>query len=296
MEEKMKGLFGGGEAHQPEHTEAGMQTARGGGRRAKAQGIEGGGGGRRRRRQLTPEEQAHAEDFINRYTTGHPSEGFTSEEAVNYLRQMHGEVPPEVMQRAAVATVNNLPPDQRKEFAEMLQRRQSGAGMVTIERTGQAHDAASRGGGGGGGAAPGMDDLFGSLLGGLLGAQPDAQHPQPRQMPQPQPQAGGGMDDMLGGLLGTLLGGGMAQPAPQGGAGQASDPFGDILGSLLGGAPEPEPAPRQRQAPQAQPQPRSQAEEGGGIGDILGSPLGKAVLGGIAAFAMKEMMDKSRRG
>ncbi|MFN8590306.1 MAG: hypothetical protein U0031_02510 [Thermomicrobiales bacterium] len=295
MEEKMKGLFGGGEAHKPDHVEAGMQTPRGGGRRANAQGIEGGGGGgRRRRRQLTPEERVQAEDFINRYTTGHPSEGFSSDEAINYLRQMHGEVPPEVMQRAAVATVNNLPPDQRKEFAEMLQRRQAGSGMVTIERTGQAHDATGRAGGGA--AAPGMDDLFGNLLGGLLGGQPGGQpQPQPRQMPQSQPQAGGGMDDVLGGLLGTLLGGGMAQPAPRG-AGQASDPFGDILGSLLGGgAPAPEPpAPRQRQVPQQQPQ--AQAQEGGGIGDILGSPLGKAVLGGIAAFAMKEMMDKSRKG
>ena len=64
-----------------------------------------------------------------------------------------------------------------------------------------------------------------------------------------------------------------------------------ILGTLLGGAPEQAPAPRRRDAPQA-PAP----DQGGGIGDILGSPLGKAVLGGIAAFAMKEMMNKNRRG
>jgi hypothetical protein len=28
------------------------------------------------------------------------------------------------------------------------------------------------------------------------------------------------------------------------------------------------------------------------VDEILSSPLGKAVLGGIAAFAMKEMMDR----
>ena len=32
-----------------------------------------------------------------------------------------------------------------------------------------------------------------------------------------------------------------------------------------------------------------------GIGDILGSPLGKAVLGGIAAYARKEMMDGNKK-
>ena len=136
-------------------------------------------GGRRRER--SPEEVAHAKDFINRYTTGHPSEGFSSEEAVNYLRQVRSEAPPEVMQRAAVETVRNLPDDQRKAFAEMLQRRQAGSGMVTIERTGQAHAAEGRGGAPAGG---GMDDMLGGLFGGLFGGggmtQPDP-YPQPRQ-------------------------------------------------------------------------------------------------------------------
>ena len=93
-------------------------------------------------------------------------------------------------------------------------------------------------------------------------------------------------------LIEGLLGGGMAQQQPSGRGKAASDPFGDILGGLLGSGgggmaiPAPEPEPRARQQPQPQ---------GGGIGDILGSPLGKAVLGGIAAFAMKEMMDQSRK-
>jgi hypothetical protein len=276
-EKKLKGLFGGGEADDaPSAARAGDRPHRGGRER------RGGGGGRRGGGRRSPEERSRREDFINRYTTGNPSEGFSSEEAVGYLRELRGEVPPEVMQRAAVETVRHLPDEQRKEFAEMLERRRAGSGMVTIERTGEARAAEGRDQAQGGG----MDDMFGSLFGGLLGGGAAQPAPQPQQQPQ-----GGmpGMDDMLGGLLGGLLGGGGPAPSTGGRASQANDPFGDLLGGLLGGgmeAPEPE-LQRQRQQPQ---------EQGGGMGDILGSPLGKAVLGGIAAFAMKEMMDKDRQG
>ena len=264
MSDQLKGLFGGGEAGDTGHADD--REARRAERRAERQKL----------RDLTDDEN----DFVNRYTTGNPSEGFSSDEAVNYLQRVRGEVPPEVLQRAAVATVQNLPADQRKQFAEMLERRQQGTGMVTIERSGQAGAAQRRGGGDAGG---GMDDVLGGLFGSLMGggmAQPAPQH-----APQPAPQ-GGGMDDMLGGLLGSLLGGGAA-PAPQSQP-QANDPFGDLFGGLLGGATQPAP---QHQTPQA----HQQEQPGGGIGDILGSPLGKAVLGGIAAYAMKEMMGGDKR-
>ena len=278
-EKKLKGLFGGGEADDAR----GAQRAERQARRA-ARGVGGGGGGRRRER--SPEEVAHAKDFINRYTTGHPSEGFSSEEAVNYLRQVRNEAPPEVMQRAAVETVRNLPEDQRKAFAEMLQRRQAGSGMVTIDRAGQAHAAEGRSGAQSGG----MDDMLGGLFGGLFGggggmAQAEP-YPQPRQTPQAQGQGGFGPDDMLGGLLGGLLGGGTAQQQPRQSRQSDNNPFDDLFGGLFGGG-DNDRAPRQRQQPQAQ--------QGGGVDEILSSPLGKAVLGGIAAFAMKEMMDRDGR-
>ena len=268
MSDKLKGLFGGGEAAEPDHASGAGHADDREARRAERRAE------RQKQRDLTDDEH----DFVNRYTAGSPSEGFSTEEAVNYLQRVRGEVPPEVMQRAAVSAVQNLPADQRKQFAEMLERRQQGSGMVTIERTGQAGAAQGRGGGDAGGD---MNDVLGGLFGSLMGGGMAQSAPQPT--PQSGPQ-GGGMDDMLGGLLGSLLGGGAA-PAPQS---QANDPFGDILGGLLGGAPQPAP---QHQTPQAQQQPA-----GGGIGDILGSPWGKAVLGGIAAYAMKEMMggDKKR--
>ena len=276
MADQLKGLFGGGEAEQeaPAAPEPQRERRRGGG-----------GGGRRRQQRLAGIEDAQAEDFIQRYTTGKPYEGFEPDEAVAYIRQMRGEVPPEVMQRAAVATVQNLPEEQRKQFAEMLQRRQQGTGMVTIERTGEARETQGRGAPQAGGDI-GMDDMLGGLFGSLLGGGMAQPTPQQRQQPQ---QGGADMDDMLGGLLGSLLGGGGAMP--QGGGSTASDPFGDLLGGLLGG-PEPQQMPRQQQPiPQQQPQ----AQAGGGIGDILGSPLGKAVLGGIAAYAMKEMMGGNKK-
>jgi hypothetical protein len=275
-EKKLKGLFGGGEADEA----GGGQRAERQARRA-ARGDGGGHGGRRRQR--SPEDVAHAKDFINRYTTGHPSEGFSSEEAVDYLRQIRNEAPPEVMQRAAVETVRNLPDDQRKAFAEMLQRRQAGTGMVTIERTGQARAAEGRGGDQSGG---GMDDMLGGLFGGLFGGamtQPEP-YPQPRQTPQGQ--GGFGADDMLGGLLGGLLGGGMMQQQPRGSSQPDNNPFDDLFGGMFGGGDDDQ-APQRRQQPQAQ--------QGGGVDEILSSPLGKAVLGGIAAFAMKEMMDRDGR-
>lgn len=258
-ENKLKGLFGGGEA-----SDQGEAAPRGdGGRRRR------GGGGRRRR---SAEERDRAHDFINRYTAGNPAEGFSSDEAVNYLRELRQDAPPEVLRNAAVETVRNLPEDQRKAFAEMLQRRQAGTGMVTIDRAGEAHQTAGRAPAAGGG----LDDALGGLFGGLLGGT--------MAQPAPQPQPAPGYDDALGGLLGGLLGG--APPATERQEPHASsgNPLGDLFGGLFGGGEE-TPEPRQRQTP----------EQRGGINEVLSSPLGKAVLGGIAAYAMKEMMDREGR-
>lgn len=282
MADELKGLFGGGEAGAEQAPETASEPQR---ERRRGGGGGGGGGGRRRRQRLAGIDETQADDFIQRYTTGSPSEGFESDEAVTYIQQLRGEVPPEVLQRAAVATVQNLPDDQRKQFAEMLQRRQQGSGMVTIERTGEARETQGRGSAQAGGDV-GMDDMLGGLFGSLLGGGMAQPTPQQRQQP-----GGADMDDMLGGLLGSLLGGGGAMP--QGGNSSASDPFGDLLGGLLGG-PQAQPAPRQQPQPQPQQLPQAQAGSGG-IGDLLGSPLGKAVLGGIAAFAMKEMMGGSKK-
>jgi hypothetical protein len=157
-EKKLKGLFGGGEADDARSRATAPSTEKvsRGGRR---------GGGRRRRR--SPEEIARAQDFITRYTTGHPSEGFSSDEAIGYLRELRDEAPPHVWQRATTETVRNLPEDQRKAFSEMLERRRAGTGLVTVERTGQARAAQGREGAPASGL--GLDDVLGGLFGGMLG-------------------------------------------------------------------------------------------------------------------------------
>jgi hypothetical protein len=63
----------------------------------------------------------------------------------------------------------------------------------------------------------------------------------------------------------------LSQARQQGG----DDPLGGLggmLGGMLGGG-------------------GSSTQASGSQGDLLGGPLGKAVLGGVAAFAMKKMMD-----
>jgi membrane protein involved in colicin uptake len=108
------------------------------------------------------------------------------------------------------------------------------------------------------------------------------QQRQAGQVPQREgaEAAGGvGLDDLLGGLLG----GGMSQ---SGGAGSGTGGITDILGGLLGGA---------SGQPGATAQPGT-TQGGGGFdfGDILSHPAAKAVLAGVAAYGMKEMMEGRR--
>jgi hypothetical protein len=81
---------------------------------------------------------------------------------------------------------------------------------------------------------------------------------------------GGGIEDLLGGMMG---GGG-------GRAGGSGGGLGDILGGLMGGGATGRGGAVDR------------GSAGGGLGDLMSSPAGKALVGGIAAFALKEVMDR----
>jgi len=179
-----------------------------------------------------------ARDFVNRYSTGDPKEGYSKEEAADYFKQVSRHASPDQMKRALQSSINNLPEDDRKKFNEMLQQRQAGKGMIDIERTGERHATTSRSRDT---ATPGMDDMLGGLLGGMSGGS-----------------AGGGL--------------------------------GDILGGVLGGANQPETAGSRDRS--------REGESDGGVVDMLGdfmsSGLGKAVVAGAAAFAMKELLDQQR--
>ncbi len=82
-------------------------------------------------------------------------------------------------------------------------------------------------------------------------------------------QSGGSansVDDLFGGLMGG------------GGSRSSGGGMGDILGGLFGGGGDSDN--------------RSRSSDGGGMGGFLSSGVGKVVLGGIAAYLTKEMLDR----
>src|SRR3954471_3382291 len=91
------------------------------------------------------EQRAKAQDFVQRYMQGDPSEGYSQEEAAQALQAAAKHASPEQIQRATNEAINHLNPDQRKQFDEMMKQRQAGQGFVPIERAGDAGSATSGG-------------------------------------------------------------------------------------------------------------------------------------------------------
>lgn len=163
------------------------------------QGLFGGGA-------AGDEQKAKAQDFINRYQTGNPSEGYSEQEAVQALEEVSKVATPQQMEQAFQQSVAALPDDERAQFNQMLQQRQAGQGMIDIERSGERVEV-DPGQVSAGGAAPAAPDMgsLGDILGGLLGgmsgvsASPDAGA-------QASGDSGGGLGDLLGGLLNSPAG------------------------------------------------------------------------------------------
>ena len=145
-------------------------------------GLFGGGGDDvKERLGIEPD---HANDFVNRYMDGDPSEGYDEDEAASHFQAVAQRASPEQMERATRQALTNMKPGQREDFARMLQQRQAGEGFVPIERAG---------GGGSQGGGMGVDDILGGLMGGGGGGGLGG--------------FGGGMGGMGGGMGG--MGGGM---------------------------------------------------------------------------------------
>ncbi len=185
---------------------------------ASTQGLFGGGGS-------GEEQKKKAQDFINRYQTGNPTEGYSDEEAVQHFRQAAQVATPAQMQSAFHQAVAGLPENDRAQFNQMLQERKAGKGMVDIQRSGERRATTERGSGGGDNTV-GLDDLLGGLLGGAAGGGAAS--------------GGGGLGDILGGLLGgpSDSNTGSTAPAPRQGdpGGGLGDMLGDILKSPIGKA------------------------------------------------------------
>lgn len=100
----------------------------------------------RQARKVDAATEAKRTEFADRYKTGHPSEGFTAEEALEHLEQLQQQLTPAEFRKAMEETLNSLPADQRDDF-------------VALMRKHQAEDA-----------VPARRDPFGGLLSGLVGS------------------------------------------------------------------------------------------------------------------------------
>src|SRR5215212_10155735 len=81
----------------------------------------------RQRRKTDGEARHKRKEFIERYTTGDPSEGFTTVEAIAHLREMREEMSPAEFRRAMQRTLEHLPPSQRDDFIKIMREYQANA-------------------------------------------------------------------------------------------------------------------------------------------------------------------------
>lgn len=173
----------------------------------------------RQRRKNDPDQRRTREEFVARYTTGDPAEGFTTQEAIAHLREMREEMSPAEFRAAMQKTLERLPENQRDDFIAIMRQYKAGQPVIATGASAPEPNAPAASG-----------DPFGGVLSGLMGGGADA---------------AAGVD--LGALLDDLQKGGVR--APSAAAGQ---------------------------------QPTE-----GDFRALLESPLGRAVLGGVAAHGMQ---------
>jgi len=118
------------------------------------------------------------QDFYNRYTSGANTQGYDPGEAYEMYQRVGQEASPQQMQTALQQTVQNMTPQQRAEFGQMLQQRQQGTGTVSMA-------------GGQSGGDPGT--------GGLLGMIGNLFHGGQGQTPAPPTDHEGFLTHLFGG-------------------------------------------------------------------------------------------------
>ena len=139
------------------------------------------------------QQRQHAEDFVRRVETGDPATDVSDEEAVRSYSGVASKLSSSELEEASTQALERFSPEQRREFAQMLQER-GGDQAASVDPdnprqmaqlTTQMQQQSSDGLVGllGGGS---LDDVLGGLLGG--GSS--------------QSSGGGGIGDMIGGLLG----------------------------------------------------------------------------------------------
>jgi hypothetical protein len=180
----------------------------------------------RQQRKADHEARHRRKEFIDRYTTGDPTEGFTADEAIAHLREMRNEMSPSEFRQAMKQTLEQLPPDQRDEAVAMMQRYKQAAnrGAPADDHARVAPKSAATSD-----PAAANEAAFGSMLDSLMGS------------------GAGGTD--FGAVVEDLRRGGLSAPRNTAGAAPTDADF----------------------------------------EALLNSPLARAVLGGVAAYGLKNM-------
>jgi hypothetical protein len=131
------------------------------------------------------EDRNRAQDFVQRYETGEPSEGISGDECYEYYQRVTHRMSPDQYQQAAEQALGRMSSAQRSQFAEMLQQQMGG--NIRIDQTDNSRQLAetlmqyrqqeqgglatlfSGGDGGGGGGVSGMLDnpIVKATLGGI---------------------------------------------------------------------------------------------------------------------------------
>jgi len=70
--------------------------------------------------------QSHASDFVQRYETGLPHEGYSDEEAVHNYRQVAGRLSPQQYEEAAGATFGRMSKEDRRALRHEMKQRSGG--------------------------------------------------------------------------------------------------------------------------------------------------------------------------
>ena len=69
------------------------------------------------------QQRQEAEDFVNRYQQGHPTEGYSEEEVMQHYQTATGSVPDDIYQQSAEESFARLSPQERKEFFQFLRQK-----------------------------------------------------------------------------------------------------------------------------------------------------------------------------
>jgi len=124
--------------------------------------------------------RSQAQDFVGRYETGQPHEGYTNDEVAERFRQVSGNMSDDDMREAARESLKRMSPEQRREYKKAM--RQRGARGFDRDDDNDDPEILAQATQGFMKEQPDQGDGIGGFLGGMFGGGND--QPAQRQVPQ----------------------------------------------------------------------------------------------------------------